>query len=187
MKRYLIFVGVLVFVAGLAISVALVTQDVGAYADGWGNDSNCDACHARDGGNNPHDIDGHPKTSDDCAACHTDGVGQGVPPSACLSCHPLSGEKTSDGLATTHAGNGIEECSTCHETETTTTTSESTTTTTGATTTTTEGETTTTTEGETTTTTEGETTTTTEAETTTTIEYETTPTTVPTGEPDFTG
>src|SRR5680860_1417855 len=161
MKRYLIFVGLLVLVAGLAISVALVTQDVGAYSSGWGDSSNCDTCHARGGGNNPHDISAHPAGSDSCATCHEGGTSQGiVSPSACLSCHPLSGDNSADGLATT-------------------TTSESTTTTTGATTTTTEGVTTTTSEGATTSTTEGDSTTTTEAETTTT--------TVPTGEPDFTG
>src|SRR5665811_494994 len=111
MKRYLIFVGLLVLVAGLAISVALVTQDVGAYSSGWGDSSNCDTCHARGGGNNPHDISAHPAVSDSCATCHEGGTSQGiVSPSACLSCHPLSGEKTDDGLAIAHAGNGVDSC-----------------------------------------------------------------------------
>src|SRR5680860_1128261 len=190
MKRYLIFVGLLVLVAGLAISVALVTQDVGAYSSGWGDGNNCDDCHARDGGNNPHDISGHPAVSDSdsCSTCHD--AGFVVSPSACLSCHPLSGDNSADGLATAHAGNGVDSCTAstaCHGAATTTTTSESATTTTSESTTTTTGATTTTTEGVTTTTSEGATTSTTEGDSTTTTEAETTTTTVPTGEPDFTG
>src|SRR5680860_98777 len=178
MKRYLIFVGLLVLVAGLAISVALVTQDVGAYSNGWGDGSNCDTCHDTTGilgsGTGVHAVSSHSGFA--CGDCHDGAPSAGtVSPGTCADCHV---DGTSLALADVHeSDHDVTVCRSCHAA--TTTTSESTTTTTGATTTTTEGVTTTTSEGATTTTTEGDSTTTTEAETTTT--------TVPTGEPDFTG
>lgn len=177
MKRYLIFVGVLVFVAGLAISVGLVTQDVGAYGTGWGDGSNCDTCHDTTGtppsGTGVHGRSAH--SDGGCADCHDGAFDAGtVSPGTCADCHV---DGTSLALADVHESEDVTVCRTCHPAATTTT-SESTTTTTS--------ESTTTTTGATTTTTEGETTTTTEAETTTT-EAPTTTTTVPTGEPDFTG
>lgn len=180
MKRYLIFVGVLVLVAGLAISVALVTQDVGAWQSDWGNDDNCDTCHdttgVPGGGTGVHEVSGH--SSLGCDDCHDGATSAGtVSPGTCADCHV---DGTSLALADVHeSDHDVTVCRDCH-TAATTTTSESTTTTTSESTTTTTEATTTTTEGETTTTTEAET-------TTTTTEEETTTTTVPTGEPDFTG
>src|SRR5680860_1237178 len=177
MKRYLIFVGLLVLVAGLAISVALVTQDVGAYSSGWGD---CDTCHATTGmlgtGTGVHAVSSH--SGFGCSDCHDGATSAGtVSPGTCADCHV---DGTSLALADVHeSDHSVTVCRSCHAAATTTTTSESTTTTTSESTTTTTGATTTTTEGATTSTTEGDSTTTTEAETTTT--------TVPTGEPDFTG
>src|SRR5665811_472838 len=180
MKRYLIFVGLLVLVAGLAISVALVTQDVGAYSNGWGDGSNCDTCHDTTGilgsGTGVHAVSSHSGFA--CGDCHDGAPSAGtVSPGTCADCHV---DGTSLALADVHeSDHDVTVCRSCHAAATTTTTSESTTTTTSESTTTTTGATTTTTEGVTTSTTEGDSTTTTEAETTTT--------TVPTGEPDFTG
>src|SRR5680860_1394505 len=131
MKRYLIFVGLLVLVAGLAISVALVTQDVGAYASVWRDSCDCDTCHATPGmlvtGTGVHAVSSH--SGFGCSDCHDGATSAGtVSPGTCADCHV---DGTSLALADVHeSDHSVTVCRSCHAAATTTTTSESTTTTT---------------------------------------------------------
>jgi hypothetical protein len=137
MRKYF-FVGLLLVVMAIALTVAVVYEDADAFPTGW-TDANCGGCHAGDTvlvAPAAHTVAAHSSVyPSNCAACHTTAPAIDADNCAAAGCH-----NSRDAIAAAHAAVQGATCEStgCHPTAATTTTvpGETTTTLTGQTTTT---------------------------------------------------